>query len=58
MEDSVADIELRREMHPRKNFDMIKKVFFLTVISFGVTMDKMKALLITLLYFVICMASS
>jgi hypothetical protein len=54
----VADIELRREMHPRKNFDMLKKVFFLAVISFGVTMDKFKALLITFIYFAICAASS
>lgn len=47
MEDSVADIELRRERLP------IKNALILAVVSFGVTRDKFKAILITILFYIL-----
>jgi len=47
MEDSVADIELRRERLP------IKNALILAVVSFGVTRDKFKAALITILFYIL-----
>ena len=49
MEDSVADIELRSKWGP------LKRVFILLLVSFGATMDRSKALMITLAYFVLSM---
>jgi len=51
MEDSVADIELRKQSRPK--FPSIKNGFLLLLVSFGATMDRTKALIITFLYFVL-----
>ena len=48
MEDSVADIELRREQHPKR--PLIKSILILGAVSYGVTQDKMKAAIITILF--------
>jgi hypothetical protein len=50
MEDSVADIELRRERQPALP---IKNALILAVVSFGVTRDKFKAILITILFYIL-----
>ena len=53
MEDSVADIELRREQHPRR--PLIKSILILGAVSYGVTQDKMKSAIITILFLIISM---
>lgn len=47
MEDSVADVARRPK------FPSIKNGFLLLLVSFGATMDRTKALIITFLYFVL-----
>ena len=53
MEDSVADIELRRERHPKR--PLIKSILILGAVSYGVTQDKMKTAMITILFIVLSM---
>lgn len=45
MEDSVAD----RALRPK--FPMIKNILLLLLVTFGATMDRTKALVITFVYF-------
>jgi hypothetical protein len=53
MEDSVADIELRRERHSKR--PLIKSILILGAVSYGVTQDKMKTAMITILFIVLSM---
>jgi hypothetical protein len=49
MAESVADVASRPKAAA------LKRVFILALVSFGATMDRSKALLITLAYFVLSM---
>jgi hypothetical protein len=50
-EDSVADIAMRKEK--RGNLPSIKNVLILAIIAFATTSDRVKAAIITLMYFIL-----